>query len=162
MTIAPEVRVATFEELPARTAYYLWQLRSAVFVVEQSCVFLDLDSQDGQDGDPTTRHLWIEEGGKPIAALRIHVRPELDDDARVTRVIVAPAHRGRRLGDALMATAVELIGDRPSVLMAQSHLAHWYSRFGYAVDGEEFVEDGILHTPMRRVTDGTATPMRRG
>jgi ElaA protein len=46
--------------------------------------------------------------------------------------------------------ALELVGDRPSRLDAQSPLAAWYTRFGYAQDGPEFVEDGIRHVPMHR------------
>jgi len=46
--------------------------------------------------------------------------------------------------------ALELVGDRPSHLDAQSYLAHWYTRFGYEASGPEFVEDGIPHVPMRR------------
>ena len=49
-----------------------------------------------------------------------------------------------------MRAALDLIGDRPSVLDAQSPLAGWYVTFGYRQDGDEFVEDGIPHVPMRR------------
>ena len=46
--------------------------------------------------------------------------------------------------------ALVVVGDRPSVLAAQTPLAGWYATFGYVPDGEPFVEDGIPHTPMRR------------
>ena len=49
-----------------------------------------------------------------------------------------------------MRRALAVVGDRPSVLDAQSYLAHWYARFGYEASGPEFVEDGIPHVPMRR------------
>ncbi|GAA4747343.1 hypothetical protein GCM10023217_16580 [Gordonia alkaliphila] len=52
-----------------------------------------------------------------------------------------------------MRAAVEEIGDRTSVLDAQSHLVGMYARFGYRPDGPEFVEDGIPHTPMRRTPE---------
>jgi ElaA protein len=49
-----------------------------------------------------------------------------------------------------MVRALELVGDAPAVLEAQSYLVEWYARFGFAASGEEYVEDGILHTTMTR------------
>ena len=144
-----DVRTAAFDELDGRTGYLLWQLRESVFVVEQTCPYPELD---GRDLEPATRHVWIEEQGRPVAYLRV-----LDDGphARIGRVLVAPAHRGRGLAERLMRTALAVVGDRRSVLDAQSYLAGWYARFGYEPTGEEFVEDGIPHVPMARQAPGT-------
>ena len=65
-------------------------------------------------------------------------------------MLVAPSHRGRGVSGALMRAALDVIGDQPSVLSAQTPLAGWYATFGYVPDGAPFVEDGIPHTPMRR------------
>lgn len=141
----PEVRVAGFDALDPRTAYALWRLRAEVFVVEQQCFYQDLD---GRDVEPATRHLWVTAAdGEPVGYLRI-----LDEGehARIGRVLVVASHRGRGLADRLMRTALDLVGPRVSVLAAQSHLAQWYARHGYDRDGDDFVEDGIPHTPMRR------------
>ena len=139
-----DVQVAAFDELDAHTAYLLWQLRQSVFVVEQECPYLDLD---GRDVEPGTRHLWAAEEGRPVAYLRL-----LDDGgvARIGRVLVAEGHRGRRIAEALMRRAVDLVGDRTSVLDAQLYLVAWYTRFGYELTGPEFLDDGIPHVPMRR------------
>ena len=139
-----EVHVATFDELDARTAYQLWRLRQDVFVVEQDCVYPDLD---GRDLEPATRHVWITDDGTPVGYLRV-----LDDDgtARIGRVAVARSHRRRGLAETLMGKALELVGDGPSVLDAQSYLQDWYARFGYVATGPEFLDDGIPHVPMRR------------
>ena len=146
---AYDVRVEAFDALDPRTAYALWRLRAAVFVVEQQCFYQDLD---GRDLEPGTRHVWAspsddDRGRDPVGYLRV-----LDDGdhARIGRVLVAPSDRGRGLAGELVRTALELIGERPSVLDAQSHLAHWYTRFGYARTGPDFLDDGIPHTPMRR------------
>jgi ElaA protein len=138
------VHVAAFDELDTRTAYQLWRLRQDVFVVEQDCVYPDLD---GRDLEPGTRHVWVTDRGRPVGYLRV-----LADDgiARIGRVAVARSHRRRGLAEALMRTALELVGDRPSVLAAQSYLQDWYARFGYVVTGPEFLDDGIPHVPMRR------------
>ena len=139
-----DVRVGGFDDIDPRTAYQLWQLRESVFVVEQACPYAELD---GRDLEPGTRHIWITGGGGPVAYLRV-----LDDGdrARIGRVLVARDHRGRGLAERLMREALDLVGDRTSCLDAQSYLAHWYARFGYRQDGDEFVEDGIPHVPMRR------------
>lgn len=133
----------------ARTLYLLLQLRERVFVVEQDCPYLELDGRDLEAG---TTQLWLEAGDGSIAAtLRV-----LDDDhveaglRRIGRVVTAPEQRGRGLAALLMAAALEGCGDAPVVLDAQSHLAHWYARFGFIPDGPEFIEDSIPHTPMRR------------
>jgi ElaA protein len=140
----PVVRVAGFDELDARTAYLLWQLRESVFVVEQGCPYPELD---GRDLEPGTRHVWLAADTAPVGYLRV-----LDDGPhlKIGRVLVAPSHRGQGLSDALMRVALRVIGDRPSTLDAQSPLAGWYAGYGYRQDGEEFIEDGILHVPMRR------------
>jgi ElaA protein len=137
-------RTAAFDELDARTAYLLWALRESVFVVEQACAYQELD---GRDLDPSTVHVWAEHDGSPVGYLRV-----LDDGdaARIGRVLVAATHRGRGLAEDLMRTALGLVGDRPSLLHAQSHLAGWYTRFGYRAVGDEFLDDGIPHVPMRR------------
>lgn len=138
-----DVRVSSFEALDARTAYLLWQLRESVFVVEQQCPYPELD---GRDLEPGTRHVWAASDGGPIGYLRI-----LDEGprARIGRVLVVRSHRGCGVSNALMSTALEIIGDRPSVLNAQSRLAGWYASFGFEQSGDEFLEDGIAHIPMR-------------
>ncbi len=137
------VQAAPFERLPGLTAYRIWALRSKVFVVEQACVYLDLD---GRDTEPGATHLWVEDGGDVIATLRV-----LDegDGLRIGRVATAPSHRGRGLAAVLMRKALDLAAERAVVLDAQSHLAGWYASLGFERSGPDFVEDGIPHTPMR-------------
>lgn len=139
-----DVRVDTFDALDAAAGYRLWALRESVFVVEQDCPYQELDGRDLESG---TRHVWVDSPAGPVGYLRI-----LDDVSteRIGRVLVAPSHRGLGLSGALMRAALAEIGDRPSVLDAQSPLAGWYATFGYRQDGAEFIEDGIPHTPMRR------------
>jgi ElaA protein len=149
---APAVRVASFDDLDAGTAYDLWRLRQDVFVVEQACVYPDLD---GRDREPGTRHVWVEDDGAPVGYLRVLEDP---GHARIGRVVVAGTHRGRGLAELLVRTALDLVGDRPSVLDAQSYLAGWYQRLGYVAIGPEFLDDGIPHVPMRRAGGGRTAP----
>jgi ElaA protein len=140
-----ELRTASFADLNARTFHDLLKLRIDVFVVEQNCPYPELD---GRDVEPGTRHLWLTDGGTPLAYLRILADP--DGSARIGRVVVAPQARGGGHAGRLMNAALEVVGNRPCVLDAQSHLVAFYTRRGFAVSGPEYVEDGIPHTPMRR------------
>ena len=140
-----ESHLAGFADLDIRTFHDLLRLRIDVFVVEQSCPYPELD---GRDVEPGTRHLWLSSDGAVVAYLRILADP--GGGARIGRVVVAPAARGAGLAGALMAEALAVVGDRPCVLDAQTHLVGFYAGFGFAVDGPGYVEDGIPHTPMRR------------
>jgi ElaA protein len=140
------IRTASFDQLDPRTAYLLWQLRERVFVVEQACAYLDLD---GRDLEPGTRHVWAEEAGRPVAYLRVLEDPQ---EMRIGRVLVDESHRGRGLAEQLMDTALDVVGGRPCRLDAQSYLVGWYTRHGFEPCGEEFLEDGIPHVPMRLAT----------
>ena len=143
MPSPPEVHAARFQELSPATLYGILRLRSDVFVVEQNCVYADMD---GLDLEPTTQHLWIEDGrGSVVAAARI-----LDDSSErsIGRVATRPDHRNRGLASALMRRAVEL-AKPPIWLKAQEYLRDWYASFGFEVSGESWMEDGIPHVPMR-------------
>lgn len=140
-----EVFVKRFDELDTATLYAILRLRAEVFVVEQECAFNDLD---GRDDEPATRHVIVRRDGEVVAYLRL--LEERDGSARVGRVVTARSARGQRLGDAVMDAALAELDGRTVVLDAQSRLVGWYERLGFVVSGPEFVEDGILHTPMRR------------
>lgn len=140
-----------FAALDPATAYAVWRLRQEVFVVEQECPYPDLD---GRDLEPGTRHVLLRDGSGQDGddgALLGYARV-LDDATvwRIGRVVLAPAARGRGLAAALMETALSICPDREVVLDAQSPLHDFYAGFGFVVDGEEFLEDGIAHLPMRR------------
>jgi ElaA protein len=137
---------ARFDELDVRTLYALMKLRTEVFVVEQACPYPELD---GRDTEPDTRHLWLAPPGEPTdprAYLRVLVEP--DGGRRIGRVCTAVSGRGAGLSGRLMAAALN--GGGSFVLDAQSYLVGFYARFGFVAAGPEFVEDGIVHTPMRK------------
>lgn len=148
------IRVATFAELDPLTLYGLLRLRVDVFVVEQRSPYPELD---GRDTEPGTRHLWVApadgpHGAGPEAYLRMLADP--GDVLRIGRVAVAKHARGAGHAGRLMTRALEMVGRRTCVLEAQTYLADFYGRFGFAVTGPEYVEDGIAHLPMRRRATG--------
>ncbi len=140
-------------DLHPLTLHDLMALRSAVFVVEQNCVYLDLD---GRDVEPLTEHVWTADHQGPSAYLRVLTEP--DGAARVGRVCTRADARGTGLAAALMIDVLDRNPGRVVFLAAQEHLASWYGRFGFAVSGPKFVEDGIQHLPMRR--EPAAMPAR--
>jgi ElaA protein len=140
----PEVRLARFADLAPATLYGLLRLRAAVFVLEQASLFEDLD---GRDTEPSTWHLWVEDGaGAPVAVARVVAEP--GGGSRIGRVATAPAARRAGLAARLVEAALG-VADRPVVLDAQETLVGWYERFGFEVTGPPFDDAGIPHVPMR-------------
>ena len=143
------IRGAGFDELDARTLYRILRLRAEVFVVEQDCPYLD---PDGRDAEPGTLHLWVDpDPGAPTVAAALRVVVEPDGSRRIGRVVTAPDHRGRGLAGTLLDRALALVPAGSGVVLdAQARLEPWYAERGFTRVGEEFLEDGIAHVPMRR------------
>jgi len=139
------VRSADFDSLSPTLLYALLRLRADVFVVEQDCAYPDLD---GRDSEPGARHLWVGDEPEIAGYLRLLVEP--DGARRIGRVCTAPGSRGIGIAASLVDEALRLSAGHPVVMDAQTYLRAWYERFGFAVSGPEFVEDGIPHLPMRR------------
>ncbi|MDO5682239.1 MAG: GNAT family N-acetyltransferase [Propionibacteriaceae bacterium] len=139
------VHHAPWREIDPVVGYHLLALRSAVFVVEQDCVYLDAD---GRDVEPAAVQWWVTDADRVVACLRV-----LDEPAgvrRIGRVVTASVARGRGLAGQLMAAVLADDPGREFVLSAQEHLTGWYAGFGFVAEGEPYVEDGIPHRAMRR------------
>jgi ElaA protein len=147
------VHEATFAGVDAATLYEILRLRQDVFVVEQSCLYSDID---GRDLEPDTRHCWIAEDDRVVAYLRVLLEP--DRSWRIGRVVTDPHARGRGLASSLVRDALTRL-DGTVVLDAQTQVAAMYEAIGFAVDGPEFLEDGIPHLPMRLAAN--APPVQR-
>jgi ElaA protein len=141
-----------FDELSVQQLYSVLALRSEVFVVEQNCVFLDIDGLD-----PQTWHLLGSgDDGKLKAYARL-IPPGLKaPEALIGRVVTSPAARSGGVGRALMAEALvhcaRLWPAHPITLHAQAHLERFYASFGFVPMGEQYIEDGIPHVEMRKET----------
>ncbi|CAB3828507.1 GNAT family N-acetyltransferase [Achromobacter ruhlandii] len=136
-------------ELTLAELYAILRLRSAVFVVEQDCVFLDMDGKDLQG---QTEHLMAWENGALLAYCRL-LEPALNDgQAVIGRVITAPAARGTGLGHELMRRAKDEVArlwpGQPVYLGAQARLRAYYAGHGFVPVTEEYIEDGIPHVGM--------------
>ena len=138
-------------ELSAQQLYAILRLRAEVFVVEQQCVYLDVDGQDLQ-GDTCHLMAWQEE--QLVAYLRLLDPVKQDGNVVIGRVVTAPSARGQGIGHKLMVQALDHAGEkwpgRPFYLSAQAHLQGYYGRYGFKPVGEVYLEDGIPHIGMRR------------
>lgn len=144
MTTAPALREACFSELTPAELYGILRLRVDVFVVEQACPYPELD---GRDAEPGTVHLWHQAaGGTVLSTIRVLQNGE---DRAIGRVATARAARGRGLSAELVRRGIELCAGRTIDIGAQAYLEGWYERFGFRRSGSDYVEDGILHLPMR-------------
>jgi ElaA protein len=139
-----------FHELTVDELYVLLRLRSEVFVVEQNCVFLDMDNKDQE-----CHHLlgWI--GDELAASVRI-VPPGISyNEPSIGRVVTSPKFRGTGSGKQLMQEAIRLTiqihGNQPIRIGAQLYLKKFYSSLGFIAEGEIYMEDGIEHIEMVRV-----------
>lgn len=146
-----QVDVRKMEAFSAHELYALLKLRVDVFVVEQACPYPELD---GNDADRL--HLRLLDGQELLAAARLLIPAPEGTPARIGRVVVSPAHRGRRLGEALMREAIAVCEaqapGRDIALSAQSHLTSFYASLGFAPVSEEYLEDNIPHVDMLRPT----------
>ena len=139
-----DIRDQSFDEFDTLALYSLLRLRVDVFVVEQECPYPELD---GRDLEPTTRHIWIDEGGMPVACLRLLAEP--DGSHRISRVATAADQRHQGLAGLLVDHVMATTPGR-LVLDAQTYLEPWYVEHGFARTGDEFTDDGIPHVPMER------------
>ncbi|MFG6455617.1 GNAT family N-acetyltransferase [Roseateles sp. BYS96W] len=139
-----------FAELGVQQLHDVLRLRSEVFVVEQQCVFLEIDGLD-----PKTWHLLgTGDDGQLLAYTRLIPPGVKAPDALIGRVVTAPAARGGGTGRALMAESItqceRLWPGHAITLHAQAHLQRFYGSFGFEPVGEPYIEDGIPHVEMRR------------
>lgn len=143
-----ELKVKSFDELTVRELYEIYRLRCRVFVVEQNCVYQDVD-----DTDPVSEHVWYEKNGSIIAYLRIFRDAEDPAVVRIGRVISVE----RRNGNAtrLLKAVIQLIQGMEGVdriyLEAQCYARSLYEKTGFSQVTEEFLEDGIPHVGMQLI-----------
>lgn len=136
-----------FKELTVEELYDILKLRSEVFVVEQNCVFLDMD-----DRDQLSYHLQGRAEDKLIAYVRILPPGLAYDEPSIGRVVSSPLYRRKGAGKELMKTAinetVQLFGNQPIKIGAQLYLKQFYENLGFNKCSEVYLEDEIEHIKM--------------
>lgn len=136
-----------FASLSPALLYAILRLRQAVFVVEQNCVYQDLDNLD-QCGD----HLFLLRGDEPVAYQRCLPPESAFTESSIGRIIVSPSARREGLGSRLVQRGIEhnrgRWPDSPIRIGAQAHLQDFYAALGFRVAGDLYLEDGIEHIHM--------------
>ncbi|MBB3591170.1 ElaA protein [Rhizobium sp. BK529] len=147
--VAYTADLKSLDELSARELYDLLRMRVDVFVVEQNCPYPELD---GKDIDAL--HLRLMDGDELIGSTRLLKPYSVEHPVKIGRVVVSPAHRGKRLGEALMKESIaaceKFFPANSIALSAQAHLRRFYESFGFVKTSEEYLEDGIPHIDMVR------------
>ncbi len=143
-----EFQLKKFDELTLRELYRILQLRAEVFVVEQDCVYQDLD-----DKDQMSYHVIGKEDGEIHAYTRIIPKGiSYPDYVSIGRVVNSNAVRRKGAGKALMeftiASSRNVFPDSKIKISAQSYLDKFYTDLGFKSTGEEYLEDGIPHQAM--------------
>jgi ElaA protein len=136
-----------FADLSPHELYEILRLRSEVFVVEQNCVFLDMDNKD--EG---CLHFMGFVGAKLAAYTRLVPPGHIYDEMSIGRVVTSPKHRNKGLGKELMQRSIDecrnYFGEGDIKIGAQCYLLKFYKSLGFKVSGERYLEDGIEHVHM--------------
>ena len=137
----------SFEELDVGRIYAILQLRQQVFIVEQSCIYNDLDGLD-KDGF----HLCAWQGEKLCAYVRCLPPGLVYTESAMGRIVVNPEARGLKLGRELVKRGIAFNlarwPDSGLRIGAQTYLESFYTELGFETDGEAYDEDGISHLKM--------------
>jgi len=149
MTLAPKWKIKRFNELSLQELYSLLKLRSHVFVVEQNCVYQDIDGKDEK-----ALHLLGEFDGQIVAYARLFKAGDYFDNASIGRVVIHPDYRDKKWGHQMMQAAIAGIENNfdtnKITISAQLYLQKFYESHDFTQTSEMYLEDDIPHIEMKR------------
>lgn len=138
----------SFGELSAMELYQILALRGEVFVVEQECIYNDVDGKDLR-----SVHIWIEEEGEIMAYLRVLEPGVSYEAASMGRVVVSPRARGRGLARRMVSEGIryitQVMDEKTITIGAQEYLKGFYMSLGFEPVSDVYDEDGIPHLDMQ-------------
>ena len=142
-------KIKSFDKLTIKELYAILKIRQEVFIVEQTCYYLDADGYDEK-----AIHIWGEKDEEIVAYCRIFEPKIKYLESSLGRVLTNPSYRNLKLGKVLLKIAlntIEVKFNTPNVrISAQDYLLRFYSEFGFISTGVEYLEDDIPHTEMLR------------
>ncbi len=142
-----KISIKTFDELSINELHDLLQLRSEVFVVEQDCVYQDIDGKDRK-----AIHVMGHKEGKLVAYARCFEPGYYFEEASIGRVVVDKTARKYGYGHDILKASKVAIKERYETdrikLSAQTYLIKFYESHEFTCTGEEYLEDGIPHMAM--------------
>lgn len=141
--------IKRFNTLSTDELYNLLQLRSEVFIVEQNCVYQDLDGKDRK-----ALHLIGEYDSKMVAYARLFTPGDYFEEASIGRVVVGTQYRDIKWGHELMRQAIagihEHFNTTSITISAQLYLQRFYESHGFVAMSEVYLEDDIPHIRMKK------------
>lgn len=142
-----KILVKAFNELTTQALYDILQLRSEVFVVEQNCVYQDIDGKDQK-----ALHILGFKNNQLVAYTRIFKPGDYFENASIGRVVVAKNQRQHQYGYDIMKVSIEAVENHFKETLikisAQAYLKGFYNNLGFNEIGEEYLEDDIPHIAM--------------
>lgn len=140
-------KTISFADFTVKELYEVLQLRSEVFVVEQDCVYQDIDFKDQK-----ALHVLGYKNEKLVAYTRIFKPGDYFDEASIGRVVVQQNERKYGYGHDLIKESIKAIeiqmGTNTIHISAQTYLEKFYNTHGFTQTGEGYLEDGIPHIKM--------------
>ena len=133
-------KIYSWGELRKKEIYDILMLRSEVFVVEQKCIYQDIDKKDIK-----ATHVLGYNKDVLVAYSRVFV--DLSPPI-IGRVVVSQEKRRNKVGTQLIKKSIEVIPSKKAHISAQKHLKKFYESLGFIKKGNEYLEDGIPHIPM--------------
>lgn len=139
--------IKEYGELTTDELYEILKHRSEIYVVEQKCIYLDMD-----DKDKESKHIMIFDDGKLVGYIRVMAAGVSYPQASFGRLTVKKEYRGLKLGRKLVETAMDILlnkmGETEVKIQAQSYLEEFYKMFGFKPEGNHFMDCGIKHIYM--------------
>jgi|TARA_B100001093_G_scaffold197399_1_gene189788 ElaA protein len=140
------LEVKAWDQLSRKEINDIFSLRSEVFVVEQECIYQDIDGKDEK-----ADHVLLIINNELVGYTRVFNENIYFKEASFGRAVVKKNYRGEGYGHLLVEKSLEHLKTNkqsPIKISAQSHLKEFYSSHGFVAKGEEYMEDGIPHTAM--------------
>ena len=139
--------VKSFEELSKLELYKILRLRAEVFIVEQDCVYQDVD-----DKDQKALHVILKKSEEIIGYTRLFWPGDYFKEASIGRVVISKKERHNNYGSELMKASIlaisEKMKEKKIKISAQTYLKNFYNDLGFLESGKEYLEDGIPHIIM--------------
>ena len=140
-------KIKTFDQLSTNELYEILKVRQEVFVVEQTCYYLDADGYDQK-----AVHIWADKDQQIIAYCRVFEPRIKYEESSIGRVLTHPSYRNLKLGKMLMRIALDTIEgqfrQKNVRISAQDYLLKFYTEFGFVATENKYLEDDIPHTEM--------------
>ncbi len=141
------ILLKSFEELSKIELYKILRLRAEVFIVEQDCVYQDVD-----DKDQKALHVILKKSEEIIGYTRLFWPGDYFKEASIGRVVISKKERHNNYGSQLMKASINAISEKMKEkkikISAQIYLKNFYNNLGFLETGKDYLEDGIPHIAM--------------